>query len=132
MQLGDKKRDPVLFPNEFYNSNQKKPKPTSPTDGEWHPRFALVLLLVFGVLTLLISFVGEYGILSSYRLENQETELQQELQTLYFREQELIREVEALKTNPEYIESIARRELGLVRRGEIIYHFPEAEDTAEN
>ena len=34
-------------------------------------------------------------------------------------------EIDALKTNPAYIELIARKQLGLVRTGEVIFYLPE-------
>ncbi len=33
-------------------------------------------------------------------------------------------EIAALKTNPAYIELIARKQLGLVRTGEVIFYLP--------
>ena len=37
-------------------------------------------------------------------------------------------EVTALKTSPEYIELIARKELGLVHSSELIYYLPPSEE----
>jgi cell division protein FtsB len=49
--------------------------------------------------------------------------LEQEIHRLEQRNEELRRGVEALKNDPDTIESIARRELGLVKEGELVYQF---------
>ena len=36
-------------------------------------------------------------------------------------------EINALKTNPEYIELVARKNLGLVHASELIYYIPPTE-----
>ena len=35
-------------------------------------------------------------------------------------------EIDALKTNPAFIELVARKQLGLVRSGELIFYLPES------
>ena len=35
-------------------------------------------------------------------------------------------EIAALKTNPAYVELIARKQLGLVRTGEVVFYLPES------
>ena len=44
--------------------------------------------------------------------------------------EKLKREIEALKSDRRYLESIARKDFGLVRRNETIYQFPTAEKPA--
>ena len=36
---------------------------------------------------------------------------------------ELLEEIERLRTDREYLESLGRRELGLIKEGEILYRF---------
>ncbi len=36
----------------------------------------------------------------------------------------LEREVDALRTDPEAIERVARDELGMIREGELVFQFP--------
>ena len=47
-------------------------------------------------------------------------------ETKKFTKEEL-EEINALKTNPEYIELIARKNLGLVHASELIYYLPPSE-----
>jgi len=38
-------------------------------------------------------------------------------------------EIAALKTNPAYVELIARKQLGLVRTGEVVFYLPESTES---
>ena len=43
---------------------------------------------------------------------------------------ELIVEIRRLKGDPQYLESVARKELGLVRENEVIYRFKKDSDVS--
>ena len=75
------------------------------------------LLAVGGVVvaTLVYSAFGEMGILSAWKLERNRRALAAENAKLREDIGLLRAEVARLRTNPAYIEEIARRELGLVR-----------------
>jgi cell division protein FtsB len=49
-----------------------------------------------------------------------ETELQREEATI----QRLKKDVEALRSDSDYLEGIARREFGMVKEDELVYQFP--------
>lgn len=51
--------------------------------------------------------------------------LRKEIDELEKANEHLRMQIELLKTDPDYIEGIVRRELGLVREGEIIYILPQ-------
>ena len=124
-QFQRKKRDPILFSKNFYSPAEKaKPKEKN-TETDGLLRSTLILFLLFGTFIILIAFFGEYGILAFRGLEQKEQNLTEEIQTLKKQEQNLLQEIDALKNNPEYIESLARKELGLVRKDEVIYFLPE-------
>ena len=91
---------------------------------EWRSLFSMVLIAGFGVVMLIISGIGSYGILATSRLEAHEQRLIQELESMKVEKTLMQEEVFALKTSQEYIELIARKELGLVHSTELIYYLP--------
>ena len=88
----------------------------------------MVLIAGFGVVMLMISVIGSYGILATTRLEVYEQMLVQRLESMRVEKTLMQEEVTALKTSPEYIELIARKELGLVHSSELIYYLPPSEE----
>jgi len=80
----------------------------------------LVLLLsfIFGSLT----FFGEKGILHILRLKRELTRIKEANTKIEEENQKLREEVRRLHER-SYIEEIARKELGMVKEGEIIYLF---------
>lgn len=91
---------------------------------EWRSLFTMVLIAGFGAVMILISVVGSYGILATNRLETREQLLKKSLAEMLSQKNIMQEEIYALSTNPEYIELTARKELGLVRKGELIYFLP--------
>jgi len=73
---------------------------------------------------LLFTVFGERGVLHIYRLAQEKDEIQKKAAQIKAENEQLKREIEALKSDRRYLESIARKELGLVRPNEIIYQFP--------
>jgi cell division protein FtsB/cell division protein DivIC len=79
----------------------------------------LVPLLIFGALT----FFGEKGILHLLRLQKEVAQIKDRNIKLEEENQKLREEVKRLQRDKRYIEEIARKELGMVKEGEIIYQF---------
>jgi cell division protein FtsL len=79
----------------------------------------LIPLLILGTLT----FFGEKGILHLLRLQKEVTQIKDRNLKLEEENQKLKEEVKRLQRDKRYIEEIARRELGMVKEGEIIYQF---------
>ncbi|MEC8940571.1 MAG: septum formation initiator family protein [SAR324 cluster bacterium] len=92
---------------------------------EWRSLFTMVLIAGFGVVMLLISVIGSYGILATNRLEAYEQTLVQKLDSMELEKVLMTEEIAALKTNPAYVELIAHKQLGLVRTGEVVFYLPE-------
>jgi cell division protein FtsL len=86
-----------------------------------------ILLFVFLVMGLL-TFFGEKGILHLLRLKRELTRIQEENQRAEEENQRLREEVKRLQQEKRYIEEIARRELGMVKEGEVIYQFESPND----
>ncbi len=115
-------QNPVLFSRQFYspvaqinNSNEKS------LEVEKWLGLTLVLFLLSGTFIILIAFLGEYGILAFQDLKQREQQLNERIQTLTQKEQKLLQEIDALKNNLDYIEALARKDLGLIRKDEVIY-----------
>jgi len=81
-----------------------------------------ILLFVFLVMGLL-TFFGEKGILHLLRLKRELTRIREENQRAEEENQRLREEVKRLQQEKRYIEEIARKELGMVKEGEVIYQF---------
>ncbi len=80
-----------------------------------------VPLLIAGTLAcaaLLFSVFGEVGILSTWRMDRNQKRLAEENARLREDNARLRGEVDRLRTNPAYIEEIARKELGLIGKKE--------------
>jgi cell division protein FtsB len=76
------------------------------------------------VLYLLMSFIfGEMGVVKYYRMKSQYDNLTEEISKLKQNNAKLIKEVHALKSDPAYLERIARDKLGLARQDEIVYYY---------
>jgi cell division protein FtsB len=82
-----------------------------------------------GVILFILFFTvfGERGLLRINHLKQEKQEIQNHLEELKTENEKLKREIEALKTDRRYLESIARKDFGLVRPNEIIYQFPARE-----
>ncbi len=86
-------------------------------------RRALILVLGFLGLLLLLSLLGDRGLLQLYQMEQAKAHLEEEIRALNRENTMLRQEVEAMRRYPSRFEEIARRDLGLVRPGEIVYQF---------
>ncbi|HEY6012334.1 MAG TPA: septum formation initiator family protein [Nitrospirota bacterium] len=87
------------------------------------------LLIAAGVLLvlyLLISRVlGEMGVVKYYRMKAQYHALTEDIARLKQDNAKLTKDVRALRSDPAYVERIARDKLGLARPGEIVYYYGE-------
>ena len=79
---------------------------------------AIILFILF------FTVFGERGVLRIYRLSQEKEEIQKKADQIKAENEKLKREIEALKSDRRYLESIARKEFGLVRPNEVIYQFP--------
>jgi cell division protein FtsB len=81
--------------------------------------FLSIVILVLFSLLLFIMF-SDNGLADLFKLKSEKGRLLQENARLKRENLTLYRTIERLKNDPEYIESIARKELGMIRKGEII------------
>jgi cell division protein FtsB len=82
-----------------------------------------IVLLVFTVIVTLSTLFGERGLLHLYDLSKKRDAVISYNDALKEANRNLKNKSELLKNNDHYIEKIARKELGMVGSGEIVYHF---------
>ncbi len=83
----------------------------------------LILILVFGVLQYCLWFETD-GIIDMLKAKKQLALWVQENNKLKQRNEKLIQEVQYIQTHNEAIESQARAELGMIKKGETFYQVP--------
>ncbi len=80
------------------------------------------VLVLFVLIAAWLAF-GERGLIHLYRMEDQRARYRERIQTLEQKNHELLLEIERLRTDEEYIESVARKELNLLKEDETHFHF---------
>jgi cell division protein FtsB len=88
-------------------------------------KMALVALLILSPIITWLAF-GKRGFVQLYRMDLERQAYVDRIRQLAEENQTLMDEIERLRTDPEYVESVARRELGLIKENEIIYRFDKA------
>jgi cell division protein FtsL len=83
----------------------------------------LITVLMLVLVMIFFTFFGEKGLLQVYRLRRELKEIERVNMELRQENERLRAEIGNLRTNKKYIEELARRELGLVKKGEIVYQF---------
>ncbi len=88
------------------------------------PSGKLLILLIFCLMFLIGGMVtfGNKGLLKLCQVETEMDNILQLNSKLREENDDLIREIQKLKCD-KYIEQIARRDLGLIKNGELIYQF---------
>ena len=87
---------------------------------------SIVILVLFSLL-LFIMF-SDNGLADLFKLKSEKDRLLQENARLKRENLTMYRMIERLKNDPEYIESIARKELGMIKKGEVILKSKPAGD----
>lgn len=91
--------------------------------------FFRVILPGIIIITLAVSWLafGDRGFKWVYTMEKERQEYLERIKKLEAANEELRVEIERLKYDRDYIETAARRELGLLKENEVIYKFNEEE-----
>ena len=84
-------------------------------------RLILIVLLVMGFLILF----GKKGLVDNYKVRQKVAELSSTNQQMRQENNRLKQEILLLRKNTKYIERLARDELGMVKKGDIIYRISE-------
>jgi cell division protein FtsB len=86
-------------------------------------------LLLYALLAA-STLVGQHGLLHLQELYQERQVLEAEAFTLTRANADLRERIHRLKTDDEFLEKVAREELGFVGKGEIVYRFRDAGDAA--
>lgn len=85
-------------------------------------------MLLYSALVALVvgawSVFGPYGALKYYRVTKEKNEILAQNETLRKANADLRQEISKLKNNRVYLEELARRQFGLIKKNEVIYEFP--------
>ena len=82
------------------------------------------MLMVMAVMTVPTLVLDEQGLPRYRRLRAELEELRGSNQQLVREIADLKGEIDALRTDPSFVERIARDELGMVREEELVFQFP--------
>ncbi len=84
-------------------------------------RLILIVLLVIGFLILF----GKKGLIDNYKMRQKVADLSIANQQMHEENNRLKQEILLLRKDVKYIERVARDELGMVKKGDIIYRIAE-------
>jgi len=82
-------------------------------------RYLIIFLLLMG---LLITF-GDKGFVDNYMMKEKLAAIRKTNEQMTHKNEELKKKIVLLRNNLQYIEMVARSELGMVKKGEIVYRF---------
>lgn len=89
-----------------------------------HKKILLAVGTVIISSYLFLSFIlSELGVIKYISMKREYSRIQSDVSRLDTENKKLMEEVNALKTDPDSIEALARENLGLAKEGEIIYKF---------
>jgi len=94
----------------------------------WHSYGRIVLALCIMALAVHDVF-GTHGYLAMRRTKQEIEKVQKDIERLNKENAELREEVQALRTDPNKIEAIARDGLGLAKPGEVIIKIPQSQQS---
>jgi cell division protein FtsB len=80
----------------------------------------LFVAIISMLLMLLFIVFGENGLTDLYRLKTKRNRIVKQTDELTKKNLSLYREIERLKNDPKYVEDVARKELGVIGKDEVI------------
>ena len=83
-------------------------------------KIMLVLAIMTMCLMLLFIVFGENGLTDLYKLKMEKDNLSKKSDELKKKNISLYREIERLKNDPGYVEDVARKELGVIGKDDVI------------
>lgn len=99
---------------------RRAPRPAAAGSGA--SRRILNYVLVFVTVILVVdALVGDKGLLQTIKARKEYAQVAASLETLKADNERLREEIRRLKEDPAAIEAIARQDLGLMRRGEVLF-----------
>ena len=94
-------------------------------------KISFITLLFLGLIITWLAF-GERGFIHLYRMEKERQVYLKKIQKLENDNQKLMEQIKRLQNDKEYIETIARKELGLIKDDEMIFKFNKDQEEGEH
>jgi cell division protein FtsB len=91
-------------------------------NGKYILKFSLLALMFLGLVVAWLGF-GEKGFIHLYRMDRERQTYLDKITNLERQNRELLDEINRLRSDRDYVESLGRRELGLVKDDELMYRF---------
>ena len=110
--------------------NERYQKKSDPKKSE-RPNIWFVIALIAGSALFLTAIFGSHGLMRWLQSDQEKKTLIVEQEKIEKQNIQTRREIDSLMHNEKYIETIARRDLGMVKADEIIYQFPASEENPE-
>lgn len=82
-------------------------------------RYLIIFLLLMGIL---ITF-GDKGFVDNYMMKEKLATIKKTNEQMTHKNEDLKEKIVLLRNNLQYIEMVARSEIGMVKKGDIIYRF---------
>jgi len=93
------------------------------TRATWIKRLVVMAGVAAGLAFLWYLIVGEMGVVKYYRMSAHARILRNEIEHMKKDNARLVKEVGALRSDPAFIERMARDKIGLARPGEVVYYY---------
>ena len=90
-------------------------------------RFILFTVFFSALVVAWLGF-GQRGFIHLYRMEKEKQSYIDRIRNLEAENRALLDEIDRLLNDHDYLESVARRELGFVKSDEVLYRFAQQED----
>jgi len=91
-------------------------------EGSLYMRIGKFLIVIFIIILFFIIF-GNRGFTDYRMLKEKQAALRETNECIAAENDELKRKITLLKTDLRHVETVARRELGMVKQGDIVYQF---------
>jgi cell division protein FtsB len=85
-------------------------------------KLSILTLVIFGLIVAWLAF-GERGFIHLFRMEKERQVYLKKIQDLEKANNELLEQIHLMQNDDDYLERLARKELGLVKENEVIYRF---------
>lgn len=95
-----------------------------------HKSVVVIIGVALFVVSLLVYF-APYGLRNYLEIHKKLNQMNSEIDELKTKNQELNDEITLLKTDSNYVEKIARKKLGMLKKNELLFEMPEKKGDKE-
>ena len=89
----------------------------------WNKKKIFISLSLFVAIVGLLTIFGDRGLIRVYKLSKERDSIKNYNEKIKAENTAMKEEMELLKNDDKYIELIARKELGMIGRNELVYQF---------